>query len=102
MISAQQNIPEISINYFCVENNYFIVALCNLTDERLDRQREYQSSYIDSQTDEQTAERLDKHKEYLSSLRERETAEKHTSHLQDRVKLYTKSLNSKLALNFAR
>ena len=30
MISAHQNMPEISVNYFCVENNYFIVALCNL------------------------------------------------------------------------
>ena len=78
----------------------------NLTDEqmdeRLDKQREYQSIYIDSHTEEQTAERLDKQKEYLSSLRERETAEIHTIHLQDRVKLHTKSLNSKFVLNFAR
>ena len=29
MISAHQDMPEISVNYFCVENNYFIVALCN-------------------------------------------------------------------------
>ena len=28
MISAHQNMPQISVNYFCVENNYFIVALC--------------------------------------------------------------------------
>ena len=72
------------------------------TTERLDKKREYQSIYIDSQTEEQTAERLDKHKEYLTSLREQETAEIHTTRLQDRVKLYTKSLDSKLALNFAR
>ena len=79
--------------------------LHNLTDEqmdeRLNKKRKYQSNYIASQTDEQTAQRLDKHKEYLTSLREQETAEIHTSRLQDRVKLYTKSLNSKLALNFA-
>ena len=31
MISAHQNMPEISVNYFCVENNYFIVALCYST-----------------------------------------------------------------------
>ena len=74
----------------------------DLTDKRLDRQREYQSNYIDSQNEEQIVDRLDKHKEYLTSLREQETAEIHTSHLQDKVKLYTKSLNSKLALNFAR
>ena len=72
------------------------------TAERLDKKREYQSIYIDSQTEEETAERLDKHKKYLSSLREQDTAEIHTTHLQDRVKLYTKSLNSKLALNFVR
>ena len=30
MISAHQNMPEISVNYFCVENNSFIVALCNI------------------------------------------------------------------------
>ena len=29
MISAHQNMPQISVNYFCVENNYFILALCN-------------------------------------------------------------------------
>ena len=29
MILAHQNMPEISVNYFCVENNYFIVTLCN-------------------------------------------------------------------------
>ena len=28
MISAHQNMPEITVNYFCVENNYFTVALC--------------------------------------------------------------------------
>ena len=28
MISAHKNMPEISVNYFCVENNYFFVALC--------------------------------------------------------------------------
>ena len=28
MISAHQSMPQISVNYFCVENNYFIVALC--------------------------------------------------------------------------
>ena len=72
------------------------------TNERVDKQRDYQSKNIDSQTGEQTVEGLDKHKEYLTSLREQETAEIHSSRLQDRVKLYTKSLKSKLALNFAR
>ena len=28
MISAHQNMPQICVNYFCVENNYFILALC--------------------------------------------------------------------------
>ena len=28
MISALQNVPQICVNYFFVENNYFIVALC--------------------------------------------------------------------------
>ena len=84
------------------QSNYIASQTEEQTAERLDKKREYQSNYIDSQTEEQTAERLDKHKEYLSFLREQETAEIHTSRLQDRVKLYTKSLNSKLALNFAR
>ena len=84
------------------QSNYIDSHTEEQTAERLDKKREYQSNYIDFQTEEQTSERLDRHKEYLSSLREQETAEINTSHLQVELSLYTKSLNSKLALNFAR
>ena len=46
------------------QSNYIASQTDEQTADRVDKQREYQSNYIDSQTEEQTAERLDKKREY--------------------------------------